>query len=83
MTREEINTRLTRCKNRLEMYYQAEESILGGAQSYSVGSRSLTRANLSEIRAMIDKLEKEKVNLENMLNGRGRIALMNGTPLDT
>lgn len=83
MTRQEIQERLTRCKNRLEMYYQAEESILGGAQSYSVGSRSLTRANLSEIAAKIKELEKEKVNLESMLNGRGRIALMNGTPLDT
>lgn len=83
MTRQEINVRLTRCKNRLEMYYQAEEAILGGAQSYSVGSRSLTRANLSEITAKIKELEKEKANLESMLNGRGRIALMNGTPLDT
>ena len=83
MTRQEINVRLTRCKNRLEMYYQAEEAILGGAQSYSVGSRSLTRANLSEITAKIKELEKEKANLESMLNGRGRISLMNGTPLDT
>jgi hypothetical protein len=31
----------------------------------------------------IKELEKEKANLESMLNGRGRIALMNGTPLDT
>lgn len=83
MTGQEIEQRLTRCRNRLEIYYQAEESILGGAQSYSVGSRSLTRANLSEITARIRELEKEKSNLENMLNGRGRIALINGMPLDT
>lgn len=83
MTNKEIKERLTRCKNRLELYYEAETAILGGAQSYSVGSRSLTRANLSEITAKIKELEKEKVNLESMLNGRGRIALMNGMPLDT
>ena len=41
------------------MYYQAEEAILGGAQSYSLGSRSLTRANLAEIRKTIDELEDE------------------------
>lgn len=52
-------TIIERKKARLEMYYAAEEAILGGAQSYTIGSRSLTRANLSEIDAMIDKLETE------------------------
>ena len=46
--------RLEEYKARLEMYYQAEEAILNGAQSYSLGSRNLTRANLSEVRQMID-----------------------------
>ena len=46
-------------KKRLDMYYEAEEAILSGAQSYSLGTRSLTRANLSEIRDAISSLEDE------------------------
>lgn len=62
--------KLERKKNRLEMYYKAEEAILGGAQSYSLGSRNLTRANLSEIRKMIDQLEEEIEQLVATVNGR-------------
>lgn len=51
-------------KKRLQMYYDAEEAILAGAQSYSLGTRSLTRANLSEIRKAIDQLEQEIASLE-------------------
>lgn len=52
------------------MYYQAEEAILGGAQSYSLGSRSLTRANLAEIRKTIDELEDEIEQLEAVVSRR-------------
>ena len=62
--------KLKKKKNRLEMYYQAEEAILGGAQSYSLGTRSLTRANLADIRTMIDKLENEVSELESVADGR-------------
>ena len=62
--------KLERKKKRLEMYYQAEEAIIGGAQSYSLGSRNLTRANLSEIRKMIDQLEDEVERLEAAVSGR-------------
>lgn len=62
--------KLQRKRNRLEMYYKAEEAILGGAQSYSLGSRSLTRANLAEIRKIIDKLEDEIEQLEAVASGR-------------
>lgn len=51
-------------KERLEMYYAAEEAILTGAQSYTIGSRSLTRADLGKIETMINKLETEIGNLE-------------------
>lgn len=64
-----IKEQIGRKKKRLEMYYQAEEAILGGAQSYSMGSRSLTRANLADIRSMIDKLEKELKDLEAKVSG--------------
>lgn len=36
-------------KDRVAIYYEAEAKVLGG-QSYTVGGRSLTRANLAEIR---------------------------------
>lgn len=40
---------------RLKMYYEAEQAVLTG-QSYTIGNRTLTRANLSEIRKAIDDL---------------------------
>ena len=52
------------------MYYKAEEAILGGAQSYSIGSRSITRANLAEIRKMIEQLEDEVEQLEKTATGK-------------
>lgn len=40
---------------RLKAYYEAEQAVLSG-QSYTIGNRTLTRANLSEIRKAIDDL---------------------------
>lgn len=39
----------TLCQERLDMYLAAEEKALAG-QSYTIGGRTLTRANLAEIR---------------------------------
>lgn len=61
--------KLKKKKNRLEMYYQAEEKILEGAQSYQLGTRNLTRANLAEIRKMIEQLEKEVEDSEKIAEG--------------
>jgi hypothetical protein len=57
-------TTIERKKARLELYYAAEEAILSGAQSYQIGSRTLTRANLGTIETMIKKLEAEVGVLE-------------------
>lgn len=46
-------------QSRLELYYEAERQILSGAQSYAIGNRQLTRANLAEIRKTIRDLEDE------------------------
>jgi hypothetical protein len=54
---------LIKTKERLGLYYQAEASVLSG-QSYTIGSRSLTRANLAEIRKAIFDLEKRVKELE-------------------
>lgn len=59
-----LQEKISRKRQRLEMYYAAEEAVLGAAQSYSIGGRSLTRANLADIRNMIDQLEAEIAVLE-------------------
>ena len=41
--------------DRLKMYLDAEKRVLSG-QSYTIGNRQLTRANLSEIRKAVDDL---------------------------
>lgn len=42
-------------RQRLAKYIEAEEAILAG-QSYEIGSRKLTRANLKEVQEMIETL---------------------------
>ncbi len=50
-------------KKRLELYYEAEEKVLN-SQSYTLGSKTLTRADLTAIQNMIKKLEGEIASLE-------------------
>lgn len=55
--------RLERLKNRLKMYYEAEEAVLLN-QEYTIGTKSLKRADLSTIRAAIKDLESQIEQLE-------------------
>lgn len=55
--------RLARYKKRLEMYYAAEEAVLLN-QEYTIGTKSLKRADLSTIRAAIKDLEGQITSLE-------------------
>ena len=57
------NQRLEMKKKRLQQYYDAEEKILRG-QSYTLGSRQLTRANLASVQNKIKELESEVESLE-------------------
>ncbi len=75
-------SRLEKYKQRLAMYEQAEEAILNGAQSYSMGSRNLTRANLAEVSEMIDYLEKRVAVEEARVKGRGKMKVVGGVPRD-
>jgi hypothetical protein len=43
----------------------AISAVLSGAQSYTIGSRSLTRANLAELRNMRAELLEEIALIEN------------------
>ncbi|WP_238649751.1 hypothetical protein [Paenibacillus piscarius] len=62
-----VEQRLESVIRRLDGYYAAEEAILGGAQEYSLGSRSLKRGDLNAIREQITELEDRKDELENAL----------------
>lgn len=60
-------------KARLALYYDAETKILEG-QSYSIGSRSLSRANLSEVRSAISDLEGKINALETRGTTKRKVA---------
>lgn len=69
-------------QTRLQLYLQAEEAILSGAQSYAVGSRNLTRANLAEIRDAIDGLYKRLASAKAMEEGKGANRVKGIVPRD-
>lgn len=66
-----LSERYTEVVERLTKYRAAETAILEGAQSYSIGNRTLTRADLDQISKMIKKLEAEQIALTR--NGALRI----------
>lgn len=63
-----LEERLEKVKERLNAYYEAELAILAG-QEYRIGSRTLRRADLQEIRAAIASLERQVQMLERQING--------------
>lgn len=69
-------------RSRLELYLAAEEAVLIGAQSYAVGGRNLTRANLAEIRSAIDSLYKRLAAAEAMEAGKGANKVSGIVPRD-
>lgn len=80
--RERITKRIERLKTSLDKYYEAEITLVEGGQQYSLGSRSLTRANLSEVRRAIVDLEKQIDRLTSELNGSGRNLQIAVIPID-
>lgn len=79
---ETARKRLETYKKRLTLYLQAEEAILSGAQSYAIGSRNLTRADLAEVRKMINSLEDGIDELEAIVAGNNRRKAMRFIPRD-
>lgn len=59
MTRQEL------LNEQLRQYIKAEETILNGGQSYTIGDRTLTRADLKRIQMKIEEL----LNLGAVLEG--------------
>lgn len=57
------SVQLAELKARRLLYLNAEAKVLQG-QSYAIGNRSLTRAQLSEIRKELKDIEAKIYNLE-------------------
>ena len=70
-----IKKRIHVAESRLALYLEAEKAILSG-QSYEIEGLKLTRANLSDVQAMIAKLQTELAALEARLNNRARFRIM-------
>lgn len=66
-------------KRRLDEYYEAESKILQG-QSYTIGSRQLTRSSLPAVQAKIKELESQLDALESRGTMKRRTA--RAIPLD-
>jgi hypothetical protein len=73
--------RLIKAQERLNAYYAAELAVLSG-QEYKLGSRSLVRADLAEIRKSISDLENFVDELKSVDNGTGKRRAFRITPRD-
>lgn len=72
-SREELATRLEFRRAALDEARAAYLEIMKGrAQSYAIGSRNITKHNISELWDIITDLEKEVDGLEAVLNGGSR-----------
>lgn len=73
---------LETAKKHLEMWLEAEEAVATG-QSYTIGTRSLTRANLAEVRQQIEYWNSKVTQLQAIAQGSSRRNRMfRGVPLD-
>ncbi len=62
---------LQQAETQLAAYLAAETAVLSG-QAYTIGGRSLTRANLADIRAGIETWNTRVVQLSQALQGGRR-----------
>ena len=63
----------------LEQVDRAISTVLAGGQSYKIGSRSLTRADLSMLKAMRDDLQAQAAQeRDDQLLGRTFVAYFDG-----
>ena len=82
-SREELRARLDFRKKALEAARAAYVALLEGqAQSYSIGSRNLTKFDLPKLKEEITSLEKEVDGLTAMLNGWKRRKAAGVVPRD-
>lgn len=82
-SRETILKRLETRRKALEATEAAYIALLTGqVQSYAIGSRNMTKLNLSELKETISTLEKEIDELEAVLRGGGRRKAVGIIPRD-
>lgn len=72
---------LETAKKHLDAWLEAEMTVTTG-QSYTIGSRTLTRANLTEIRKAIDYWNGKVNQLENVQKTGGRNRVRRVVPRD-
>ena len=72
-SKETLTIRLKYKKQALEAAYAAYNDLLSGkVQSYTIGSRNLTRLDLGELEETIATLEKAVDDLEAAVSGSGK-----------
>lgn len=82
-SKETVRLRLETKKKALEAANAAYIALLSGqVQSYTIGSRNLTRFNLPDLEETIAKLEKEIDALEEVLRGGRRRKAVGVVPRD-
>lgn len=72
---------LKQAQQHLEMWLKAEEEI-ATSQSYTIGTRTLTRANLKEVRDQIKFWQGKVDGLEKATAGKGRNRAYRAIPRD-
>lgn len=81
-TRIDIERRLAFRRDLLDKLYAAYDALANsGVQSYSIGSRSLTRLDLAKLMEEIRKTEQEIDELENELAGGARRKAVGVVPI--
>ncbi len=72
---------LNEAKKHLKLWLDAEIGI-ATSQSYTIGTRSLTRANLKEVRDQIKFWQNKVAELENVAARKGRNRVCRAVPRD-
>jgi hypothetical protein len=72
---------LETAKKHLDAWLEAEMAVTN-AQSYTIGSRTMTKANLSEIRKAIEYWQNKVTQLENIQKSGGRNSVKRFVPRD-
>lgn len=72
---------LKEAKEHLAIWLKAEAEI-ATSQSYTIGTRSLTRANLKEVREQIKFWQNKVAELEGAAAKRGRNRIYRAVPRD-
>ena len=72
---------LEEARKHLEVWLSAEAEI-ATSQSYTIGTRSLTRANLKEVREQIKFWQNKVAELENCAARKGRNRIYRAVPRD-